>query len=96
MRLPLPLLAPKPAYGAPCNGCGLCCLSEQCRASIEHFGVQSVCPALEQSQGRYWCGLMIRPSHYGAGENLAQFGEDIAAGFWRNYIGGGAGCDSTG
>jgi hypothetical protein len=95
MPFPLPLLATKPSFGAPCNGCGLCCLSEQCRVSIKEFGAQDVCPALETEQGRYWCGLMIHPSKYGAGGELAQHvGEECAAGFWRSYIGAGKGCDS--
>ena len=25
-----PSAPPKPAEGAPCNGCGLCCLAEPC------------------------------------------------------------------
>ena len=51
-------LLPKPPYGSPCNGCGMCCIAEQCGISVALFGKQEVCPALEQA-GRSWaCGLV--------------------------------------
>lgn len=42
----------KPKEGDPCNGCGVCCLSEQCPVSVEVFGNQELCPALEKTDDR--------------------------------------------
>jgi hypothetical protein len=33
MDNPFSLLPPKPAVGAPCTGCGLCCAQTVCRVS---------------------------------------------------------------
>jgi hypothetical protein len=59
----------KPAYGAPCNGCGVCC-----RAAVCAFGMPVLrpgrsdnagpCPALEQEGGRAVCGLVRSPQRY--------------------------------
>jgi hypothetical protein len=55
----------KPDYGAPCNGCGLCCKAVPCPIAKDMLGAQSgPCPALEHDAGRYWCGMLLRPSHY--------------------------------
>lgn len=54
---------PKPAYGQPCNGCGLCCKAIPCPIAEQLLGVsEGSCPALEWDDGRYWCGL-IRNAH---------------------------------
>lgn len=40
-------LPPKPAYGLPCNGCGLCCTLSLCRAGAIAFPkAKAPCPAL--------------------------------------------------
>ena len=105
----LPMLAPKPIMGATCNGCGFCCLSEQCSASVEIFGDQDTCPCLEKDAGRYWCGLMRSPRKYDAipeafkriegdkeiAKELGFSVDDLAAGYWRSLIGQGRGCDSV-
>jgi hypothetical protein len=55
------LAPPKPALGAACNGCGVCCLSEPCPVgmliSLRRTGA---CRALRWDEGaaRYRCGLM--------------------------------------
>lgn len=54
---------PKPLYGEPCNGCGLCCLAVPCPIAEELLSVSvGSCPALEYEDGRFWCGL-IRNAH---------------------------------
>lgn len=56
----------KPAFGAPCNGCGLCCLIEPCILAIEFLEAPAAarCPALEWEEGRFWCGLLRTPHRY--------------------------------
>ena|SRR5215213_522630 len=51
----------KPLYGDPCNGCGLCCLSEQCPISLDMFGDVGICPALVDEGERWSCGLIVKP-----------------------------------
>jgi len=55
---------PKPAFGDPCNSCGLCCLSGQCPISLGAFGEQAVCPALRPDGEQMRCGLMLEPAVY--------------------------------
>jgi hypothetical protein len=58
-------LAPvKPDWGAPCNGCGVCCLSEPCPVGmVLSFKRQGACDALhwDPVQIRYRCGAMVQP-----------------------------------
>lgn len=51
----------KPEYGAPCNNCGWCCLTEVCATGIQ-FGKSSMIPCqfLEQEGDRHFCGLANR------------------------------------
>lgn len=56
----------KPAFGAPCNGCGFCCASEVCKVGRVAFGdVPAPCPALVFDAGRWWCGLVVLEQHRG-------------------------------
>ena len=60
-------LPQKPLFGKPCNGCGLCCLSETCELAkelIPKASERSICPALEFQDGRYRCGMVQRPHSY--------------------------------
>ena len=54
--------APKPAYGATCNGCGVCCKTTLCPVAEMAFGRSepAPCPALVWDAGRYWCGMVRR------------------------------------
>lgn len=54
----------KPLYLSPCNGCGQCCLAEQCRVSVIVFGERDLCPALVDAGERYACGLIVHPEKY--------------------------------
>lgn len=55
----------KPKFGAPCNGCGICCQLERCHFSVEILGAgPGPCPALEDQNGRAWCGLLRQPTKY--------------------------------
>lgn len=57
-------LAPaKPAWGMPCNGCGVCCLAEPCPVGmLLSLRRQGACDALrwDPAQARYRCGAMVQ------------------------------------
>ena len=60
-----PAAPPKPAEGAPCNGCGLCCLAEPCPLGVlVSRRRRGACVALRWSDRdqRYWCGMVAEPA----------------------------------
>jgi hypothetical protein len=59
-------VAPPPAYGAPCNGCGLCCIEEVCEIG-QVLGLEGsgACRGLRFEDGRYWCGPVREPESFG-------------------------------
>ncbi|RQO63176.1 hypothetical protein DBR47_00990 [Paucibacter sp. KBW04] len=83
----------KPAVGAICNGCGICCLSEPCPIGmLISRKRQGQCQALRWSDasGRYVCGLLAEP------ESAASWRRSLQA--WlrpllRRWIAAGQGCD---
>lgn len=98
-----PEAPPKPAWGAPCNGCGVCCLAEPCPAGMLVSRKRSgACDALVWSEAsatapaRYQCGLMLRAA--GSGEAMG-----VAGAWWRRawlawvrrVISAGSGCDAS-
>jgi hypothetical protein len=79
---------PKPAAGAACNGCGVCCAAEPCPAGmLLSLRVRGRCRLLrfEPAQSRYHCGLMPGP---GAARGVLRA-------LVARWIGAGLGCDST-
>lgn len=51
----------KPAVGAPCNGCGVCCLAEPCPVGVlVSRRLKGPCTALRwhAADRRYHCGLL--------------------------------------
>ncbi|MBI5920253.1 MAG: hypothetical protein HY847_01240 [Betaproteobacteria bacterium] len=57
----------KPALGAACNGCGICCATEPCPVSmVALLQFKGVCRALlwQAEEQRYVCGMVVRPSDY--------------------------------
>jgi hypothetical protein len=82
----------KPALGAPCNGCGVCCASEPCPLSRLLLGHRSgACPALTWQGERYVCGLVAAPAAQLAW--LPSALAPLAARLARRWIAAGAGCD---
>ncbi|MFO1251520.1 MAG: hypothetical protein U1E77_10410 [Inhella sp.] len=90
---------PKPAVGAPCNGCGQCCLAEPCPlgvlASRRRHGE---CAALEwePTQARYRCGLLRAPLAHLLGRPAKQahaLDRPLRA-LARRWIAAGSGCDA--
>jgi hypothetical protein len=95
---------PKPAWGAPCNGCGVCCSAETCPialAVVPRTEEDAVCPALEWDGGRAWCGLIRNPGVYANPVGVAALGVLYGikpGGFaaWMLEAIGGGECDADG
>ena len=60
VRVPRDAVARKPAYGQPCNRCGVCCMALRCALSERVFGPgPGPCPALGEGDGvNRVCGLI--------------------------------------
>ena len=96
----------KPPEGAPCNGCGVCCIEQVCSLGQE-LGDTEVCRALERGEaGAYRCGLVTDPYRYLPPEKLEtwqridalaperRLGEEALRQSYRDLLGTGRGCDS--
>ena len=90
-----PEAPPKPPEGAPCNGCGLCCLAEPCPLGVlVSRRRQGACVALRWSDAdqRYWCGMVADPAsvtgwrHPWVVRGLSRLA--------RRWIASGVGCDA--
>lgn len=85
---------PKPAVGEPCNGCGVCCVSEACPVAMVLFlRRHGKCPALQwcDREGRYRCGLVADPQAH-----LSWLPAGLSSWFSRRaqrFIASGQGCD---
>lgn len=57
----------KPAYGKPCNGCGMCCATEICPAGRMIFPADTPtpCPALRWDGEKTRCGLVLTEERFG-------------------------------
>ena len=72
----------KPAWGEPCNGCGVCCLSEPCPAGVwVSRRRHGACTAVQWDGHRYRCGLVDAARPW-------------LRTFMRRWIAAGRGCDS--
>lgn len=81
----------KPRHGQPCNGCGICCIREQCQLSIGVFGERAVCPAIERDGPRLTCGLINRPAMY---FQTKEWSNDVLSETCALLLGAGGGCDA--
>ena len=83
---------PKPAAGAACNGCGLCCAAEPCPigmlASRRRHGA---CVALQwqADEARYRCGIVAEPQRW-----LPWLPAALARRLALRWIAAAQGCDS--
>jgi hypothetical protein len=81
----------KPAAGAQCNGCGVCCASEPCPLGVlVTRRRQGACTALlwEPGDMRYRCALASRPTVW-----LAWLPAALASRLAKRRIAAGRGCD---
>ena len=93
-----PEAPPKPALGAACNGCGVCCLAEPCPLGmLASRRRRGACRALRWSepQRRYVCGMVAAPLEVlGWRGHLAQALAPRLARWARRWISAGRGCDA--
>ena len=83
---------PKPAVGAPCNGCGVCCAAAPCPVSLLIFlRRRTPCPALawHPDARRYHCELLTNPRRH-----LRWLPAPLARRLFARWIAAGRGCDS--
>jgi len=94
----------KPPMGAPCNGCGVCCLLEPCPLGVLLSGRRrGACVAVQWDDParRYRCGAITAPQEVlalrlpgwlcGPGSLAAR----LLPGPASRWIGAGQGCDSS-
>jgi hypothetical protein len=75
---------PKPAVGAACNGCGVCCLAEPCPLGvILSRRTTGACVAVRWEGPRYVCGA------------LADQPRGLRGWLVRRWIAAGVGCDCS-
>lgn len=89
-----PAAPPKPAWGQPCNGCGVCCLSEPCPVGmLLSRRRRGACVALLWSEpdALYRCGLLVAPAEHLPAllHPAAPLLQKVA----RRFIAAGIGCD---
>lgn len=90
-----PSAPPKPALGAPCNGCGVCCLAEPCPlGQVISRRRRGACDALrwDEDQSIYRCGAISHAAGV-LGPRWA-FAAPLLRRLARRWIAAGAGCDA--
>ena len=90
-----PAAPPKPAFGTPCNGCGVCCAAQPCPVSWLLLGHRTgACPALQwhEPQRRYACGMVATPA--GFLRWLPPHWNGFAGRRFARWIAAGKGCDA--
>jgi hypothetical protein len=98
-----PAAPPKPAEGQPCNGCGVCCLSEPCPVGmLLSRRRRGACKALRWSEPerRYVCGMLRQPLQTLGWPGTGNSPFTRALGRWlarlcARWIAAGSGCDSN-
>jgi len=89
---------PKPAWGQPCNGCGVCCLLEPCPVGIVlSRRRRGACVALRwvATERRYRCGVLHDPGallSWGDGR-IGRWLTARAQPWLARWIAAGSGCD---
>lgn len=86
-------LKPKPKYGDPCNGCGICCIATTClfgQAVLKHDD-SGPCPAFEMGAG---CGLILHPERHKPFETYV-YGAAQMSGAAHHIVSAGTGCDTS-
>lgn len=90
-----PAAPAKPAPGAACNGCGVCCCAVPCPVSRVLLGHRhGTCPALSwrDNDRRYVCGMIKQPATFLRW--LPPRWEAAASRRFARWVAAGIGCDS--
>lgn len=99
-----PAAPAKPPVGAPCNGCGVCCLLEPCPLGVLLSGRRrGACVAVrwDDMTQRYRCGAIMAPEDVLASRlprrpsRLRSVGARLLLRFASRWIAAGQGCDSS-
>jgi hypothetical protein len=104
-----PEAPPKPRVGAPCNGCGVCCLAEPCPLGMLLSGRRTgACAALrwDAAERRYQCGAITdtaavwqqrwpRLLHSAWALRWVRWWAPLLRRLALRWIAAGRGCDST-
>lgn len=89
-----PAAPAKPAVGAACNGCGICCLVEPCPVGmVVSWRRHGRCDALEWSapERRYLCGMVVAPARHLPA--LLRWTAPLWRRWSKRLIAAGIGCD---
>ena len=89
---------PQPALGAPCNGCGVCCLAEPCPLGLlVTWRLAGPCRALrwDPAARHYRCGLLGAEVGSGIGACRTGLVARLRRRLVARWIAAGAGCDAT-
>jgi hypothetical protein len=87
-----PAAPAKPAPGANCNGCGVCCAAEPCPLGmLLSRRRRGACVALawDEPAARYRCGVLVQPRRW-----LRWLPVTLARHAAARWIAAGQGCDS--
>jgi hypothetical protein len=96
--------SPKPETGAPCNGCGLCCLWEPCPLGVVLSGRRhGACVAVRwvPEMRQYRCAAVTEPADLLRSRwstrlhGLIPWASAALARLAKRWIAAGQGCDST-
>ncbi len=88
----------KPVTGAPCNGCGVCCLAEPCPMGILLSGRRrGPCVALrwDAPRQRYVCAMVTDPAAVLPGGRALSWMSPLWSRLARRWIAAGRGCDAA-
>jgi hypothetical protein len=87
---------PKPAWGEPCNGCGVCCATEPCPiGALISKRRQGACVVLRWSDAgqHYRCALVADARSLWPW--LPRWADALATRLARRWISAASGCDAT-
>ncbi|MDR0216079.1 MAG: hypothetical protein LBJ15_19075 [Comamonas sp.] len=88
----------KPAVGAPCNGCGLCCLAEPCpMGMLISRRCKGACAALrwDEEALHYRCGVLEDARRAASHSSAWRRGQGrLRLALARRWIVAGVGCDA--
>ena len=86
----------QPPHGAPCNGCGVCCLAEPCPlGQLISRKRHGACHALrwDETQGLYRCGAVSDAE--GVLGPRGRWAAPLLRRLARRWIAAGIGCDAS-